>query len=121
MVNTLTKFKSGAHKLKSGARKVQEDLYRIKSGITKVVDRTARTVDKISKTAKKFTRKKDINPTSTSELNRNTYPVDIKDDTGKGASIYNLHETGGRVVRKLANPRGRSKLPSLHIRKRNTH
>jgi len=110
MANTLTRFKSGAHKLKSGARKVQEDLYRVKSGITKVVNRTARTIDKISKTTKKFATKSNISPRNTGEPNRSTYPVDVKDDTGKGASIYNLSETGGRIVRNLANPRGQVKV-----------
>ena len=110
MANRLDKLKSGTHKIKSGIRKVQEDLYRVKSGITKVVDRTARAVDKISKTAKKFARKKDTTLGNTSEHSLNNHAIDMKDDTGKLASIRSLSEMGGRIARNLANPRGQVKV-----------
>jgi len=110
MVKALDKLKSGAHKLRSGVRRVQEDLYYVKSSIAKVADGTAHTVNKISETAKKFNRKKDTGPRSTGEPRRNSYPVDMKDDTGKGASMYSLTETGGRIARNLASPRGQVKV-----------
>jgi len=103
-------LKTGAHKLRSGIRRVQEDLYYVKSGITKVADGTAHTINKVSETAKKFNRKKDTSSRSTGEPPRKSYPVDMKDDTGKGASMYNLTETGGRIARNLASPRGQVKV-----------
>jgi len=113
MASTLDKLKSGVHKLKSGVHRVQEDLYHVKSGINKVVDKTAHTVEKISKTAKKFTRKKDTTLGNTSELSPNKHTIDMKDDMGKLASIRSLSETGGRIARNLANPRGQIKVAKL--------